>query len=134
MDRAKLALVSFPWSSVITGAVAFAGIGYGANLSGKRETLSWSRDQRLEAYVELMTAIETCYGAFHSSGDYDRLRSPAGARHDAKVRKAVKDWRKRYDEIQRRLAAADMVGSERFMDNPSTRPSGMAVGSDDTCR
>jgi hypothetical protein len=57
--------VSFPWSTVITGVIAFAGIGYGAHLSGKRETLNWTRDQRLKAYVELLTAIDKCYAAFN---------------------------------------------------------------------
>jgi hypothetical protein len=35
------------------------------DLSGKRETLNWTRDQRLKAYVELLTAIDKCYAAFN---------------------------------------------------------------------
>jgi hypothetical protein len=118
VHHAKMNRVSFPWSTVITGAVAFAGIGYGAHLSAKRETLNWTRDQRLKAYVELLTAIERCYSAFQTlAAIMAVLDYPADVRDDAKASEAVEDWRKWYDEIDRCLTFAGLVGSERSIDN-----------------
>jgi hypothetical protein len=118
VPHAKMTRVSVPWSNIITGAVAFAGIGYGARLSAKRETLSWTRDQRLKAYVELLTAFEKCHGAFQDLAKVMKdLDYPADVRDNATVSELVADWRKWYDEIDRCIAFADLVGSERLMDN-----------------
>jgi hypothetical protein len=109
--------MSFPWSTVITGVIAFAGIGYGAHLSGKRETFNWTRDQRLKAYVELLTAIDKCYGAFEDLAKIMKeLSYPSDVRDLPKVRNAIDSWNKWYDEIDRCLAFADLVGSERFIE------------------
>jgi hypothetical protein len=109
--------VSFPWSTVITGVIAFAGIGYGAHLSGKRETLNWTRDQRLKAYVELLTAIDKCYGSFKELAEIMKeLGYPADIRDHPRARSAIDNWNKWYDEIDRCLAFADLVGSERFIE------------------
>ena len=109
--------MSFPWSTVITGVIAFAGIGYGAHLSGKRETLNWTRDQRLKAYVELLTAIDKCYGAFKELAEtMKELGYSIDVRDHPKIRNAIDNWYKWYDEIDRCLAFADLVGSERFIE------------------
>ena len=109
--------MSFPWSTVITGVIAFAGIGYGAHLSGKRETLNWTRDQRLKAYVELLTAIDKCYAAFKELAEIMKeLGYPIDVRDNPKVRNTIDNWNKWYDEIDRCLAFADLVGSERFIE------------------
>jgi hypothetical protein len=103
--------------SLVTAAVAFVGIGYGAHLSAKRETLNWTRDQRLKAYVELLTAIDNCYGAFKKLAEIMKeLDYPADVRDNPKVQDSLNDWRKWYDEIDRCLAFADLVGSERFIE------------------
>jgi hypothetical protein len=53
---------SMTWSTVvpavITAGAAFLGVGFGARLSKSRETLNWTREQRLKAYTELLGAIE----------------------------------------------------------------------------
>ena len=109
--------MSFPWSTVITGVIAFAGIGYGAHLSGKRETLNWTRDQRLKAYVELLTAIDKCYGSFKELAEIMKeLGYPADVRDHPRARNTIDNWNKWYDEIDRCLAFADLVGSERFIE------------------
>jgi hypothetical protein len=101
--------------SLITAVVAFVGIGFGSRLSGRRETLNWTRDQRLKAYVELLTATNKCYGAFQKIADtMKELDYPADVRDNPKVNEAIEDWRKWYDEIDRCLAFADLVSSERF--------------------
>ena len=87
--------MSFPWSTVITGVIAFAGIGYGAHLSGKRETLNWTRDQRLKAYVELLTAIDKCYAAFKELAEIMKeLGYPIDVRDNPKVRNTIDNWNK----------------------------------------
>jgi hypothetical protein len=109
------------WSTVapslITAAVAFAGIGFGSRLSGRRETLNWTRDQRLKAYTELLTAIDNCYDAFGKIAAIMSLRNyPAKVPDDPNLSGAIDDWRKWYDEIDRRLPFADLVSSERFIE------------------
>jgi hypothetical protein len=109
------------WSTVgpslITAAVAFVGIGFGSHLSGRRETLNWTRDQRLKAYVELLTAVNNCYGAFQKTAAMMKvLDYPADVRGNAKLSDMVDDWRKWYDEIDRCLVFADLVGSERLIE------------------
>lgn len=104
-----------PLSSLITAAVAFLGIAYGARLTGHRETLNWTREQRLRAYSELFTAIDNCYSAFTLLAATLVLHgySP-DAISDLRVKSAIDDWGKWDAEIDRCLPLAELVASERF--------------------
>jgi hypothetical protein len=50
--------------AILSAATALIGVGYGASLSGRQDTLNWTREQRLKAYADLLGAIENCYEAF----------------------------------------------------------------------
>ena len=49
------------------------------------------------------------------------LGYPIDVRDNPKVRNTIDNWNKWYDEIDRCLAFADLVGSERFIEYPPTR-------------
>lgn len=105
------------WSTlipvIITAGAALLGVRYGARLSKNGETLSWTREQRLKAYAELLQAIENCYEAFEliaaslSLCNYDEK-----ARQDPKVIKIAGDWGKWDSEIDRNLPQAELVCSK----------------------
>jgi hypothetical protein len=103
--------------SLITAAVAFAGIGFGSRLSTRRETLHWTREQRLKADAELLTAVDACYSAFNElAALLAVLEYPKTALVEGKVSKAVAAWRKGCDEIDRCLPLVELVASERLIE------------------
>jgi hypothetical protein len=106
------------WNTIVTLLVtAFLGTAFGARLTSNREKLNWTRDQRLKAYVELLTAINNCYDTFKKLAEsMKELGYPADARDNLKVQESLDDWRKWYGEIDRCLAFADLVGSEHFIE------------------
>ena len=107
--------MSFPWSTVITGVVAFAGIGYGARLTRHREDYGWTRDQRLKAYADLLTAIDQCYSAFTLvAASLVLHKYDPEARKDPRVREAIADWGNGDSAIDRCLPLAELVSSEHF--------------------
>jgi hypothetical protein len=103
--------------SLITAAVAVGGILIGSLLTGRRETINWTRDQRVKAYAELLTAVDNCYQAFSKLAiRVLELEYAASAREDPQVKDALDDWRKWYREIDRRLPLVELVASERFIE------------------
>ncbi len=107
------------WSSLITTLIAagagILGVGYGSRLSRGDETLSWTRDQRLKAYVELLGAIEKCYEAFTLiAACLDLAQYEESARVDPKVRGTLAEWGKWMEEVDRCLPQAELVCSQHL--------------------
>jgi hypothetical protein len=101
--------------AIITAGVAFLGVGYGARLSKTRETIGWTREQRLKAYTELLSAVENCYEAFTliaaslNLADYNE-----GSRTDPKIMDTVSEWGKWDREIDRCLPQAELICSRKL--------------------
>lgn len=101
------------FSTVVTASVALVGVGYGARLSGRRETLNWTREQRLKTYTDILTAVENCYHAFTLIAVGLEIREyKPGASQDPGVAANIADWDKWSAEIDNRLPAAEMVASK----------------------
>lgn len=104
------------WSSIVpaivTAAAAFLGVGYGARLSTSRETLNWTREQRLKAYTELLRAVEKCYEAFTLiAASLNLAKYSENARQDPKIINTVMEWGKWDAKIERCLPQAGLVCS-----------------------
>lgn len=90
-------------------------MGYGSRLSRGGETLSWTRDQRLKTYMELLGAIEKCYEAFTLiEACLDLAQYEESAREDPKVRGTIAEWGKWMEEVDRCLPQAELVCSRRL--------------------
>jgi hypothetical protein len=105
------------WSSVvaavITAGAAFIGVGYGARLSTRSETTSWTREQRLKAYIELLNAVEKCYEAFTLiAASLSLVKYGETVRTDPKIINTSAEWGKWDEEIDRFLPQAELVCSE----------------------
>jgi hypothetical protein len=102
-------------TTVITVCAAILGVGYGAHLTRSGETLSWTREQRLKAYIELAGALEKCYESFTLiAASLDLANYDDSARADPKIIGTTAEWNKWMEEVDRCLPQAELVSSERF--------------------
>jgi hypothetical protein len=99
--------------ALISAGAAFSGVGYGARLSAKRETLNWTREQRVKTYAELLASIENCYAAFTLlAASLSLARYAPDVREDPKVISTIADWGKWDAEIDRCLPYAELIASK----------------------
>ena len=102
-------------TAIITAGAALFGVAYGARLSTKRETINWTREQRLRAYAELLGAIEKCYEAFTLiAASLDLAKYNESARKDPKIIATSSEWGKWDEEIDRFLPQAELICSENM--------------------
>jgi hypothetical protein len=89
--------------TVLAAVAALAGVFYGARLTNHRESTNWTRDQRLKIYVDLLKAVEECYGAFtllcavFSLRDYDFEKIKVDK---LEVDKLLADWDHWYGQME----------------------------------
>ena len=101
--------------AVITASAAFLGVGFGARLSKSRETLNWTREQRLKAYTELLGAIEKCYESFTLiAASLSLAKYDESARKDPKIINTATEWGKWDSEIDRYLPQAELISSRHI--------------------
>jgi hypothetical protein len=101
--------------TIIAAAAAFLGVGYGARLSGRSETLNWTREQRLKAYTELLQAVENCYEAFELiAAELQLTNYDEGARESPKITNTTAEWGKWDSEIDRWLPQAELICSRKL--------------------
>lgn len=99
--------------AVITAGVAFLGVAYGSYLSKSRETLSWTREQRLKAYAQLLGAVENCYEAFTlMAASLDLAKYDESVCKDQKVVNTSLEWGRWDGEIDRHLPLAELASSK----------------------
>jgi hypothetical protein len=112
-------LGNMAWNSLIVALIAAAagllGVGYGARLSRGGETLSWTRDQRLKTYLELLSAIEKCYEAFTLiDASLNLAQYKESAKQDPRVRGSIAEWGKWDEATDRCLPQTELVCSRHL--------------------
>jgi hypothetical protein len=98
---------------VVAAAAAIGGVTFGARLTESRESLAWSREQRLKAYADLLEALDRCYSAFALISSTLNLADYAPDRSliDVGVKPHLEDWGRWDQRLDEVLPRAELVSS-----------------------
>ncbi|MDQ3827395.1 MAG: hypothetical protein M3325_17360, partial [Actinomycetota bacterium] len=103
-------------SAIVAAVAALLGVVYGSKLVARREATNWIRDQRLAAYTELLTAVESCYNAFTLLAAHLRARDYESSRQNQcmEIRKLMENWGTGDKAIERHVTVAELVASDEL--------------------
>jgi hypothetical protein len=100
---------------LVAAGAALLGVHYGARASESRESFSWTRDQRLKAYADVLEAVDRCYSSFRLiDASLNLARYKVTPELLSKIKPSLDEWGHWDAKIDEVLPRAELVASQRF--------------------